>query len=212
MTKTIVCFGDSNTHGTPPMRLLSDDARFGPDIRWPQRMARQLGPEWHLVEEGHPGRNTVFDDPIEGEHRNGFRVLPAIIESHKWIDVLVIMLGTNDCKQRFGLTTLDIALGMGRLVDLVKASPYVHDVLVVCPPPVLERGALAEIFQGAEKRCEGLADKMRRVAQFRQAHFFNAGDVIACDPLDGVHFSEEAHADLGTAIAAKVSEIGEKGG
>ena len=207
MTRRVVCFGDSNTHGTPPMAALSDDARFGPDIRWPRIMSDELGGDWDLVEEGHPGRTTVFDDPIEGAHRNGFRVLPSIIESHKWIDVLVLMLGTNDSKQRFGLTTLDIALGMGRLAELAVASPYVKQTLVVCPPPVLERAALAEIFQGAEQRTNGLADKMERVAKFRGAYFFDAGTVIESDPLDGVHFSEESHAKLGKVIAARVKEV-----
>ncbi len=207
MTKRVVCFGDSNTHGTPPMRALSDEARFGPDIRWPRIMVGELGEGWELVEEGHPGRTTVFDDPIEGKHRNGFRVLPSIIESHKWIDVLVLMLGTNDCKQRFGLTALDIALGMGRLAELAAASPYVKQTLIVCPPPVLEHGALAEIFLGAEERSAGLSDKMARVAEFRGTHFFNAGKVIGSDPLDGVHFSEESHDRLGKVIASKVLEI-----
>ncbi len=207
MTRRIVCFGDSNTHGTPPMKALSDEARFGPEIRWPRIMADELGQDWELVEEGHPGRTTVFDDPIEGEHRNGARVLPSVIESHKWIDVLVLMLGTNDCKQRFGLATLDIALGMGRLAELAVASPYVKQTLIVCPPPVLEHGAIAEIFQGAEERSTGLSDKMARVAKFRDAHFLDAGTIIESDPLDGVHLSEESHARLGVAVAQKVREI-----
>ena len=68
--KTVLCFGDSNTYGTPPLAQLGIEARHGADTRWPRIMAAELGTDWHVVEEGQPGRTTVLDDPIEGEHRN----------------------------------------------------------------------------------------------------------------------------------------------
>src|SRR5689334_22120556 len=83
MTKTIVCFGDSNTYGTPPLTDLEDSRRFDADTRWPGAMARTLGPEWRVIEEGLPGRTTVHDDPIEGFWKNGIKVLPSVIESHR---------------------------------------------------------------------------------------------------------------------------------
>src|SRR6478672_6863809 len=58
MTKTIVCFGDSNTYGTPPLTDLEDSRRFDPKIRWPGVMGDTLGPQWRVVEEGLPGRTT----------------------------------------------------------------------------------------------------------------------------------------------------------
>lgn len=205
--KTVLCFGDSNTHGTPPMTHLEEDARFGPDVRWPCQMARELGADWHMIEEGHPGRTTVHDDPIEGAHRNGLRALPAIIESHKWIDVLVVMLGTNDCKERFSLTSQDIALGIRRLIDDARASPYVREILVVAPPPVSETGCLAEIFRGGAARSAGLAPPLAAICAAREVPFLDAGSLISCDPLDGVHFDANAHAALATAVANKIREM-----
>ncbi|MEM8731934.1 MAG: GDSL-type esterase/lipase family protein, partial [Pseudomonadota bacterium] len=195
--KTILCFGDSNTFGTPPMPDLGADDRFGLDQRWPRIMAAGLGAGWHLVEEGHPGRTTVHDDPIEGAHRNGSRVLLSVLESHHPVDVLVLMLGTNDSKQRFALGRVDIALGAGRLVDMALASGRVRNILLVAPPPVQERGALADIFAGAEARMAGLAADMAWVAKARGVEFMDAGRVIAVDPLDGVHFSAASHTALG---------------
>lgn len=202
--KTVLCFGDSNTYGTPPMERLGEDRRFGLDTRWPRIMAAALGAGWHLVEEGLPGRTTVHDDPVEGEHRNGARVLLAAIESHRPVDVLVIMLGTNDTKQRFGLGTQDIAFGAGRLVRIAQASGHVGKILLVCPPKVLERGVLGQIFAGAEARSDGLAAEMAREAGVQGVGFFDAGSVIESDPLDGVHFGEAAHAALGASMAQQV--------
>ena len=78
----------------------------------------------HLVEEGHPGRTTVHDDPIEGEHRNGARILPALLESHRPIDLLAIHLGTNDLKHRFSVTAFEIARSLERLVLAAKAEGW----------------------------------------------------------------------------------------
>ncbi|MGR3804885.1 SGNH/GDSL hydrolase family protein [Marinibacterium profundimaris] len=205
--KTVLCFGDSNTYGTPPLAQLGIEARHGADTRWPRIMAAELGTDWHVVEEGQPGRTTVLDDPIEGEHRNGLRVLRALIESHRPVDVLVIMLGTNDCKQRFGLGPQDISFGAGRLVQLAQATGFVDKIMLVCPPKVLERGVLAEMFAGAEARSAGLAEAMRQQAQTWGTGFFDAGSVIASDPLDGVHFGAAAHGVLGLAMARKVAAL-----
>lgn len=203
--KTVLCFGDSNTYGTVPMTRLDHDERFDMDTRWPRVMAAGLGGGWHLVEEGHPGRTTVHDDPIEGIHRNGARILPAILDSHRPVDLLILMLGTNDHKQRFGLGTQDIAMGAGRLVTMAQASGRVDKILLVCPPKCLERGVLAQVFAGAEARSEGLAAEMAREAASKGVAFFDAGTVIDSDPLDGVHFSAAGHRALGRAMAEQVA-------
>ena len=93
--KTIVCFGDSNTHGTCPMRDLDDVGRFDAQTRWPGVMAAALGAGWQVIEEGHPGRTTVHDDPLEGRHKNGMPALLVALETHRPIDLVIIMLGTN---------------------------------------------------------------------------------------------------------------------
>ncbi|MEP2534161.1 SGNH/GDSL hydrolase family protein [Shimia sp.] len=204
----ILCFGDSNTHGSRPMLPeFGDVRRWGRDVRWPCVMARDLGPDWHLIEEGHPGRTTVHDDPIEGPYRNGRRMIKAVLETHGPVEVLVLMLGTNDHKARFGLTGRDIALGAGRLVEIALASGLPEQVLLVCPPKVLERGDPAEVFTGAEARSAGLAAKFADVAQEQGVAFFDAGGVIESHPDEGVHFDAAAHRALGAAIAVKVQSM-----
>ncbi|MBM7069221.1 hypothetical protein IU397_16730 [Actibacterium sp. 188UL27-1] len=205
--RRILIYGDSNTFGTGPMADLSDDPIFSKSDRWAGVMARKLGPNWDVVVEGLPGRTTVHADPIEGEHLNGLGTLRAILASHRPIDLLILALGTNDSKHRFGLTAQDIALSTARLIREAAATGYAARILVLCPPAVEERGDLAEVFRGAPARCAGLASQMARCAAHNGADFVDAGVHIAVDPLDGVHFSRESHTILGQAMAAKVREI-----
>ena len=113
MTRSLMIFGDSNTHGTPPITTLGASARFDHRHRWTSLLAAQL-PDWEVVVEGQPGRTTLHDDPIEGSHRNGIRVLPALLESHRPLHLVVVMLGTNDLKHRFSVTAWDIAQSLER--------------------------------------------------------------------------------------------------
>lgn len=201
---TVLLYGDSNTFGTPPMATLGEDRRLDAATRWPGVVRAALGPSVTVIEEGHPGRTTVHDDPVEGAHRNGLTILPAIVESHRPIDIAVLMLGTNDHKQRFGLTGFDIARGVRRLAEVMRASGHVKRILWICPPPPLERGCLAEMFQGAEARGQTVARWSQDFASECAAEFLDAGRIIAVDPLDGVHLNAAAHATLGAAVAEKL--------
>lgn len=204
---TVLLYGDSNTFGTPPMAELGEDRRFDAAIRWPGILQAALGPEVTVIAEGHPGRTTVHDDPVEGAHRNGLTILPAIIESHRPVDLAVLMLGTNDHKNRFALNGFDIASGARRLVEVMRASGHVKRILWICPPPPLERGCLAEMFEGAEARGRSVARHMQAMAAEFEVGFLDAGAIIAVDPLDGVHLSEEGHATLGAAVAVRVRDM-----
>jgi lysophospholipase L1-like esterase len=209
MSRTLLCYGDSNTHGTMPMATLDDMGRFGPDRRWPGVMAKELGDGWTVIEEGHPGRTTVHDDPVEGPHRNGLTILPAILESHRPIDVVLLMLGTNDLKPRFSVTAGDIALSLRKLAEVIGASAAgpaggAPAILLVAPPPVEERGCLAEIFEGGAAKSRLLGARIGDVALRLGLPFEDAGRMIAACPLDGVHYDAETHAVLGRAMAAAV--------
>jgi lysophospholipase L1-like esterase len=207
--KTIVCFGDSNTHGTVPMRDTTDRLRYGPDRRWPGILAQALGSEWHVVEEGLPGRTTVHDDPIEGRHKNGMLALPMVLETHRPVDILVIMLGTNDLKMRFTVTAFDIAASAGKLIEFAMASECgpgggAPSILLVSPPPIIEAGCLEGMFEGGEIKSRTLNKQYVRVAEDLGCRCFDAGGIINSSPLDGVHFDESAHDALGRAIAAEI--------
>ena len=114
----LMTFGDSNTHGTPPIVDIGVYDRFDAATRWPIRVAAELG--WDLVEEGLPGRTAQFDDPVMGSHMNGQVGLKMALCSHGPIDLLTIMLGTNDVKARFCATPEMITGGIASLLDIAQ--------------------------------------------------------------------------------------------
>ena len=202
--KRILIYGDSNSFGIAPMRDLTDDPVLPRGARWGDQLARLLGDDFEIVIEGLPGRTSVFDDPVEGQHLNGLRVLPAILHSHKPIDLLIIALGTNDQKIKFGLSSIDIALGVARLVKEASASGVVGKTLAICPPKLMLSGELGDIFEGGPERASDLPRLLKRSVEREGAAFFDAGAHISVDPLDGVHWNEAAHATLARAVAQEV--------
>ena len=199
--RTILCFGDSNTHGSKPMATLDGDGRFDHGARWPSVMAAALGPAFEVIAEGQPGRTTVHDDPMEGDHRSGIRVLPSLMESHKPLDMVIVKLGTNDLKNCFHVSAADIAFCLDRLVRMVQGFDAGVRVLVVAPPPILEVGCLAEMFAGGAAKSLGLAPAISAMAARMEVGFFDAGSVIRVSPLDGIHYEAEAQVALGLALA-----------
>lgn len=202
----VLCFGDSNTHGTPPMQVEGEYRRFGADLRWPTRMARALG--WDLVEEGLPGRTAQWGDAVMGPIMNGIDGLKSALQSHGPIDWLVIMLGTNDAKARFGASPELITGGIAALLDIAQ-SPEMQArhggfrVLLVCPPPVMEGvGPIANQFYGAHRRGVELPALYKALSEARGVAFLDAGQVIQVSVQDGVHFDAENHALLAEAVAA----------
>ena len=208
--KTVLCYGDSNTHGTLPLEALGERRRLGRSERWPGVLAAELGPDWRVIEEGLGGRTSVLPDPVSGVHKNGLAVLPAVLESHRPLDVVAIMLGTNDLKRRFQLPPVEIGECVAQLVLTTLRSECGPDggapeVLLIAPPPVLETGVLAEIFEGAAEKSKRIGDVFAAVAKRLGVGFLDAGRVIASSPVDGVHFDAEEHGKLGRAVAAALS-------
>ncbi|MDD4648195.1 MAG: GDSL-type esterase/lipase family protein [Sphaerochaeta sp.] len=93
--RRILCYGDSNTFGTNP-----SGGRWQYDQRWTGILSSLLGPDFQIIEEGLGGRTTVFDDPLE-LHRSGREFLPVALHSHRPLDLVILSLGTNDCKKFF---------------------------------------------------------------------------------------------------------------
>ncbi len=211
--KNIVCYGDSNTWGCIPVTTLAHIPRYDIHTRWAGVLRDTLGPEYWINEEGLGGRTTVWDDPLS-PNRNGYTYLLPCLETHQPIDLVVLMLGTNDLKHRFGKSAYDIASGAGFLVDSIRVTPTgpndtAPQVLLLCPPPttpVIPK-LLADDFAGGPEKSRQLATHYRDVAEYYGVYFLNVGDIIESSPVDGIHFEAEAHLKLGEVVAAKVREI-----
>jgi lysophospholipase L1-like esterase len=211
MIRTVLCYGDSNPFGTATVDR--PDGRYGPEERWPGVLRAALGAGWLVIEEGLGGRTTVSDDPVEGLDKNGRTYLYPCLRSHRPLDVVAIMLGTNDLKHRFGKTPWDIAEGVGVLVSLVKTSGAgrnegVPEIIVIAPAPMLPELPLhAELFIGGYEKSLRLAHYYKAMAERLGVRFFDAGSVMKSSRMDGFHLDPEAHAALGKAMAAEIGRI-----
>jgi len=209
--RVVLCYGDSNTHGTRPIARPGESGRLGPDQRWPGVLRARLGAGWRVVEEGLPGRTTVHDDPIEGRHKNGLAYLRPCLESHLPIDLLVLMLGTNDLKARFCVSPAEIAASVAVLLREVQAcaagpSGGVPGILLVAPVPIAEAGFLGEIFRGGAEKSRSLAALYRDVAASFGTRFLDAGEAATASPVDGIHYEAAEHARLGEAVHRAIEE------
>jgi lysophospholipase L1-like esterase len=216
----IVAYGDSITYGWVP-NANPPSTRGGQEDRWPGALQKELGNNYQVIEEGLDGRTTDALDagsPISGAQLDGSAYLPACLASHLPVDLVIIMLGTNDLKPVFNRTPLRIAIGAARLIDLVNTlnggvgTNYKNPkVLLICPPalnPEIEKGPVfGEMFKGGVEKSQMLPPLYEAVAKMGGADFLNAGSVVSTDGVDGLHLTAESERKLGVAVAAKVKEI-----
>ena len=218
MKKHILCLGDSNTHGycADPNDCADHGIRFNEDERWTCRLQKALGEEYLVTEEGLSGRTTVFVDPLH-ESMDALSVAYALLKSHEVIDLLIIMLGTNDSKERFGCNSYLISQGIVRLVKKAlhtecwrdNARP---DVLVIVPPSITpEYDHL--IFKdamgtGCHERCAGIAAQLEPMLKdIANVRFLDANTLpgAGCSPLDGMHMTVQSHKVLAKALQKELT-------
>lgn len=205
--KSVVCYGDSNTWGYDPATL----GRHPWSVRWTGVLQNCLGATYRVIEEGLNGRMTNLDDPRE-LYKNGLAHLPVSLLSHKPIDLVVIMLGTNDVKRMVGRSSEAIAEAAAQLCATARAFPVgpndgMPGVLMVAPPPFSPVIEGREFLIGALEKSRRFGAEYKAKAQELGLPFLDAGAVISSSDLDGVHFEAGEHRKLGEAIAAKVKEI-----
>ncbi len=206
--RTILCYGDSNIWGSDP----GTGERFPEEVRWPGVLRHELGDGYRVIEEGLPGRTTVWEDPIEGEHKNGRAYLRPCLESHRPVDLVTLMLGTNDLKERFGVSASDIAQGAASLAEMALRSGCGLDggasvVLLVAPPPVGTLTDMARMFEGSEEKSLEFSEHYRRFAEQCGCEFLDAAEVIVSSDVDGIHLDAGEHRKLGEAVAARIGGV-----
>lgn len=204
--KTVLCYGDSNTWGYDA----ATEARHPHARRWTTLLAQELGAEYLVIPEGLNGRTTVMPDPFEGEYKSGKSMLTGILESHHPVDLVVLMLGTNDLKHRWGHSPWDIARGIETLIKVIQTSGFgpgegAPQILVVSPAATCVKGTrFEEMFAGSDEKSTELARFYGPVAELYGCAFLDANRHIVSDPLDGIHLAAEELPKLARAIATAV--------
>ena len=216
MKKHIVCFGDSNTHGycADPTDCADGKDRFNEDERWTCLLQKELGDSCLVIEEGLSGRTTVFPDPLH-ECMSGLDVIYSCLMSHEPVDLLIIMLGTNDTKTRLGVNAACIGIGMERLVMKAKTVMAWRDnrpnILIIAPPHIGEglylRPEGETMGPGCPEKSRELASYYEAVARNQNCAFLDAEGVAEFNRLDCMHLNRKGHRQLADKLAELVPEL-----
>jgi lysophospholipase L1-like esterase len=204
----LLCFGDSLTYGFDP----ATGGRFAPTHRWPDVMGAELAAGHTVITEALPGRTTVFDSPY-ADARSGRAMLAPILESHAPVDLVILMLGTNDLQIPMQLSARHSAAGLWTLIDIVNRSACGPDAgtpgcLVVAPPPIVEpAGWMGVFYAGQEAQSRELAEHYRGICEQTQTPFLAAGDVAMPSATDGIHLDPAGQRALGVAVARTVEGL-----
>lgn len=211
MKKHILCIGDSNTHGlcTDPSENADHGSRYNEEERWTCLLQKALGEEYLVIEEGQSGRTCVYEDPAM-DSVNLLPVLHALLNSHEPLDLLILMLGTNDAKKKFGTDAKKITKGMQILVEEAKSVPcWGADgpkILIVAPVPIEEGVTYPEFAPDCVETTKALAREYAFLAVAEQVDFLDAG---GCEltKADHVHLTAKGHRQLAERMETAVREI-----
>jgi lysophospholipase L1-like esterase len=208
----ILIYSDSLTWGIIP----NTRDRLPFDKRWPGVFENHLlaaGKKLRVIENCLNGRRTAWSDPFK-PGRDGSDGLQQIIEMHSPLSLVILMLGTNDFQSTHDNSAWLSAQGSAKLIQAIRKAPIEPgmpspDILLVSPPVISKpKGYIAAKFSGAEKRCVGLAEALKKVAREQATHFFDAASVTESSHIDGIHLDKPQHSVLGSAIADKLLQEG----
>ena len=207
--KTILCFGDSNTWGYIPA---SAEERYPRDIRWTGVLQRLLGEDYYVIEDGLNGRTTCFDDPT-WPGRNGYRQIYSALETHFPIDLVIIMLGSNDAKHIFPGKPYACGRALELYVKQIRGSGYGpgkgDPQILVISPPLIKSCVVSDSFDPASSTefVKRLGDVYKRYADVLGVHFLDAAPLVEADDADGLHLNSQGHAVFAKALCAEVQQI-----
>ena len=216
--KYVLCYGDSNTWGVSPTRdgMFKPLKRLPEDERWTGIAQNILGDGYDLIVDGNCGRTTVWDDPIECD-KNGKEYLRPCLWSQMPLDLVMIMLGTNDLKPRFAVTAWDCAAGIETLIKIVKNSGCGYNgttppILIISPIHIKSDRSgtwLHEMFGGPDRAAmsHDFAKYYQFIADGYGCYFLDAAQYASPCNEDGIHINPPDHKPLGQAVADKIKEI-----
>ena len=214
MEYNILILGDSNTWGWVPGGM---GARYPRDVRWAGRLAGLLGPQYHIIEEGICYRTICAKDEVL-THISAVDYIVPCLKSHAPIDLVVVMLGTNDTRGRFSDSAYGISRDMDRLVEIIQGSgagpgESAPKVLLLSPPHI-RRELLGsylmlewDLDDSVVDKSEALAPLYRQVAKERGCGFLDAAEFAQASLIDCLHLPEEGHKALADAAADQIRRI-----
>lgn len=192
--KRILCYGDSNTWGYIP----GTAKRHPVGTRWTSLLQEKLGDDYEIIEEGLNSRTTDLDDP-KNIGKNGLVYFRPCLETHDPIDFLILMLGTNDMKERFNREPARIADGIKNLLENLKQfsieeKTKLPKVILISPPLVNESVAgVKDKYLGAEEKSKQLAALYQQIATQYNCTFVDITKLVSPSKTDGYHLEPSDH-------------------
>lgn len=197
--KRILCFGDSNTYGYIP----DGTGRYGEDVRWTGRLQKKLSSEAIVIEEGLCGRTTVFQDELR-VGRRGIETLPILLESHAPLDLVIVMLGTNDCKTAYGASAEVVGKGIEQIIGQIKSIQPQAEVLLISPillgEKVWKPEYDTEFSMESVQVSKQLKAVYQKIAEKNNCMFLAASDIAAPSEIDQEHLDAGGHEALANEI------------
>lgn len=208
--KRILCFGDSNTWGYNAKK----GNRFSEKLRWPCLLQKKLGKDYKIIEEGLNGRTAAWDDPLF-EGLNGYKDIISCIESHLPLELVIIMLGTNDAKERMNLTSYNIAQGIVKLslkaYDVLLSNGLEKPKVLVVSPPAIGKKYYGVVGTSMGKACdiksENLGVNLFQLLEGHPIEFLDLKGLVEMGQIDYMHLDKKGHRLVSKLIFDKIKSI-----
>lgn len=200
--KTVLCYGDSNTWGYVP----ETDGRLLWEQRWPGILQRKLGTSYRVIENGICGRTTKFDSCQE-KFVNGYTGAQECAVMNEPLDIVIVMLGTNDCKDIYESEPEEIAKGVEKIGRIFSKTGA--DIWILSPPPLRDMYSSPfcdEFGSRAEEKSKSLAVTLEKMAYLNNWKFIDAASTVEAGEFDGIHMSKESHRKLAFEVAEKIKK------
>lgn len=211
--KRILIFGDSNTwgyisHTFDPKSFFAK--RFMVEATWPGVIATSLGQDYEIIIEGLPGRTISMNDNLQPEVNGKIYFWPCLL-SHRPLDMIIIMLGTNDLKIEYGASIKAITSQLGSLCELALGNGIGQNgedptILILTPPQLgnLTDPLFSSSYLGLNQSLSGLNKSYSDFALKNGFEFFDTSFIIPGPDTDGIHFDLKDHKQLGEALTKKI--------
>lgn len=215
--KRILTFGDSNTwgyiSGTFDRRTLYCE-RYSASIRWTGRLQHHFRDNYIVIEEGMPGRTIATDDPLFPGVNGSTYFMPCLL-SQSPLDLIIIMLGTNDLKCAYGLNAKQIALHMESLCSVAEknflGADFIAPSIMIVAPPIIHTDKLNDdlkpFYSGSDLESAKLAASYQKIANKHDYYFYDASYLTLSSESDGLHFDSSTHIEFAAALSTEIKVI-----
>lgn len=200
---TVLCFGDSNTHGTKP----DGSGRYTADIRWTGKLQEKLGEKFYVIEEGLGGRTTDLEHPrSEKPGRSGLSYFKSCLESHLPLDIVVVMLGTNDFKNVYNRSAEEVVNVLAEYIDSVEEISSGAKFILVSPSYIKATEPVEFYDTESEKKSLDLTSKIESLAKKRDVLFVDANKTVLVGE-DGLHWDLQSQEKFADSLCAVIRSI-----